>query len=62
MGKEKEPQKRLWRSAWLRYILKDGQREKVPGYLKSERLGMFLTEQEVAQVSWDVKYYGKYLS
>lgn len=50
-SEERRNLRRDWRSAWLRYILKDGQREKVPGYLKSERLGMFLTEQEVAQVS-----------
>lgn len=29
---------------------------KVLGYVKSKRLGMFLKEQKVAQVSWDIDY------
>lgn len=30
---------------------------KVPGYMKSKRLSMFLEEQQIAQVSWHVEYH-----
>lgn len=30
---------------------------KVPGYMKSKRLGVFLEEQKIAQVSWDIEYH-----
>ena len=39
-----------------------GDRVKVPGYVKSKRLGTFLKEQEGAQVSWDIEYKGESLS